>query len=80
MPDNSGQKCSYLVEFQAIGNAVKVSALDPATLLEVSILGPTTATETELSRLAVQKLEYMLQKRAAQLDGRGGIKASWTAG
>ena len=75
MPDNSGQKCSYLVEFQAIGNAVKVSALDPATLLEVSILGPTTATETELPRLAVQKLEYMLQKRAAQLDGRGGIKA-----
>ena len=75
MPDNSGQKCSYLVEFQAIGNAVKVSALDPATLLEVSILGPTTATETELSRLAVQNLEYMLQKRAAQLDGRGGIKS-----
>ena len=75
MPDYSGQKRSYLVEFQAIGNAVKVSALDPATLLEVSILGPTTATETELSRLAVQKLEYMLQKRAAQPDGRGGIKA-----
>ncbi|MFP6699584.1 MAG: hypothetical protein VCF08_22250 [Alphaproteobacteria bacterium] len=75
MPDNSGQKRSYLVEFQAIGNAVKVSALDPATLLEFSILGPTTATETEFSRLAVQKLEYMLQKREAQPDGRGGIKA-----
>ncbi|MFP6770963.1 MAG: hypothetical protein VCE74_01245 [Alphaproteobacteria bacterium] len=54
---------------------MKVSALDPVTLVEVSIFGPTTATETELSRIAVQKLEYMLQKRAAAPDNRGGIKA-----
>ena len=75
MPENSGHKRSYLLEFQAIGNAVKVSALDPVTLVEVSIFGPTTATKTELSRIAVQKLEYMLQKRAAAPDNRGGIKA-----
>ena len=70
-----GPKRSYLVEFQTIGNAVKVSALDPITLVEVSIIGPTNATEAELSRLAVQKLEYMLLKRAEKSDTRPGTKA-----
>ena len=34
-----------LVEFQQIGNAVKVTAIDPETLVEVSIMGPTSVGE-----------------------------------
>jgi hypothetical protein len=74
LPTNSGQTRSYLVEFQAIGNAVKVTALDPVTLVEVSIQGPVSASEDELSRLAVRKLEYVLLKRARSTDTRPGIK------
>ncbi|MDP6692377.1 MAG: hypothetical protein QF384_23005 [Alphaproteobacteria bacterium] len=70
----SGTGRSYLVEFQAIGNSVKVSALDPVTLVEVSIVGPATASEAELSALAVRKLEYMLRKRTDGPDRRPGIK------
>lgn len=75
MPQNSEPKRSYLVEFQVVGNAVKVSAIDTMTLVEVSIMGPSTAKEAELSRLAVQKLEYMLAKRAAPADTCPGTKA-----
>ncbi|MBL6951069.1 MAG: hypothetical protein ISR50_00435 [Alphaproteobacteria bacterium] len=65
---------SYLVEFRAIGSSVKVSAIDPVTLVEVSIVGPTSVSEAELSRLAVRKLEYMLRKRTEQPDTGRGIK------
>ena len=52
-----------LVEFQTIGNSVKVTAIDPATLVEVSIVGPASAGDEELSRNAVNKLRYMLARR-----------------
>ena len=29
----------YIIEFHRVGNAVKVTAMDPATLTEVSIVG-----------------------------------------
>ena len=54
-----------LIEFHRIGVAVKVSAIDPVTNTEVSIVGPATAGRGELSCVAVQKLEYVLAKRAA---------------
>jgi hypothetical protein len=71
---NSRQRRSYLVEFQTIGNSVKVSAIDPETLVEVSIVGPISATESDLSRLAARKLEYVLKKRAQRPDTRPGVK------
>lgn len=71
----AGERRSYLVEFQTIGSSVKVSALDPETLVEVSIVGPASASEAELSRLAVQKLKYRLRKQSEQTDYRPGIKA-----
>lgn len=43
-------------EFVAIGRNVKVSAIDAATGTEVSIMGPATASQADLQRLALQKL------------------------
>ncbi len=74
MSPKSDQRRSYLVEFQTIGNAVKVSAIDPATLVEVSIVGPVTASEAVLSQVVARKLEYVLKKRSEQRDNRPGIK------
>jgi hypothetical protein len=74
LPPNSGHWRGYLVEFQTIGNAVKVSAIDPETLVEVSIIGPVSASESDLSRLAARKLEYVLKKRTQRLDTQPGIK------
>jgi hypothetical protein len=59
MSDDQG----YIIEFHQIGNSVKVSAMDPATLTEVSIVGSPSVSDAELTRLVVRKLEYMLAKR-----------------
>ena len=52
----------YLVEFIQIGSSVKVSAVDPVTGREVSIVGPAKATRDHLTRTAVNKLKYVLAK------------------
>ncbi len=70
----TGRQKKYLIEFHTVGNSVKVSAIDPDSLLEVSIVGPFTVSEAELSRLAVRKLEYVMRKRTERPDNRPGIK------
>lgn len=52
-----------ILEFQNIGNSVKVTAIDPVTLVEVSIVGSASAGKQALGRVAMRKLEYVLAKR-----------------
>jgi hypothetical protein len=52
-----------LVEFQQIGNAVKVTAMDTKSMVEVSIMGPATAGEDILKRNVINKLNYVLSKK-----------------
>jgi hypothetical protein len=56
------EKKSCIIEFVQIGHQVKVTACDPDTGREVSIIGPSTATKKELTSLAMKKLHYMLNK------------------
>ena len=51
-----------IIEFRRIGNSVKVSAMDPATLTEVSIVGPADAGEEILKRNVLQKLEHIMAR------------------
>lgn len=55
----------YIIEFITVGSSVKVTAFDPATLTEVSMVGSPKAGKEELARLAVQKLQYVLQKQSS---------------
>jgi len=55
-----------LVEFQQIGNAVKVTAMDTKSMVEVSIIGPATAGEEILKRNVINKLNYVLSKKDKQ--------------
>ena len=52
-----------LLEFHQVGSVVKVTAVDPATQVEVSIQGPATAGEATLRRTAIDKLRYVLARR-----------------
>jgi len=52
-----------LVEFQQIGNAVKVTAMDTKSMVEVSIIGPATAGEEILKRNVINNLNYVLSKK-----------------
>ena len=62
MPRLMSAEQGYIIEFHRIGNAVKVTAMDPETLTEVSIVGAPTVSQAELTRLVVRKLEYRLAK------------------
>lgn len=53
-----------LLEFQRVGNVVKVTAVDPASLVEASIVGDPAAGEQALATAAIRKLRYVLGRRA----------------
>ena len=52
-----------ILEFQQIGKIVKVIAVDPVSLVEVSIMGPASAGQEVLKRNAINKLQYVLSKK-----------------
>jgi hypothetical protein len=49
-------------EFTAIGNTVKVTAIDSLTGIEVSAMGPVNASQADLQQLALQKLKMRLKR------------------
>ena len=49
-------------EFTAIGASVKVVAIDAATGIEVAVVGPSSAAQADLERLALQKLKMRLAR------------------
>jgi len=52
-----------IIEFQQVGNIVKVIAMDTASLIEISIQGPVSASESLLKTNALKRLEYVLIKK-----------------
>ncbi len=53
-----------LLEFVQVGSAIKVIALDPVTMTEVSIVGDPRENREVLERTALRKLAYVLNKKA----------------
>jgi len=58
-----GANREVLIEFQQVGNAVKVTAVDTETFVEVSMVGPDSAGGEVLKRNVINKLNYVLFKR-----------------
>ncbi|MBI1239325.1 MAG: serine hydroxymethyltransferase [Alphaproteobacteria bacterium] len=55
------------VEFIAIGGSVKCTAIDAATGLEASVIGPSAARPADLERLAVAKLRRLIAQKQGGL-------------
>jgi phage head maturation protease len=55
-----------IFEFLRVGAAVKVTVVDVATGIEVSVVGDPAAGEAALKQLARQKLEYVRAKRGGR--------------
>ncbi len=51
------------VEFVVLGNTVKATAIDPASGLEASIIGPAGAPQSVLAQAARRKLDYLARKK-----------------
>lgn len=52
-----------IFEFYPVGQYMRVSAMDTATLTEISIQGPVGAPEETLKLNALKRLEYVLKKK-----------------
>ena len=52
-----------LLEYRVVGVYVKVSAIDPVTRTEISIVGDRSRSEAALARVAVNKLKFVLAKQ-----------------
>lgn len=59
---------AFYIEFVTLGGQVKVTAIDPETACEVSIVAPTTASQSDMSRLAVQKLKLRIARESVKTD------------
>ena len=55
-----------LIEIVILGGFAKVSAIDPVTGTEVSLMGPGNATRASLEAAALNKLDYVLKKNAVE--------------
>ena len=62
-------KTEVIFEFRQVGDYMKVSAIEPVTNTEVSIVGSARADKAVLKASALQKLRYVLEKNAAKRGG-----------
>ncbi len=58
----AGTLDEVIIEFHQVGNAGSVTAGEPESLIEVSIVGAPGAGRETLKRTAIRKLEYVLEK------------------
>jgi hypothetical protein len=62
MTDRKDEGREIYFEFTAIAGAVRVAAIDSVTGIEVTVMGPASASKRDLERLAVQKLKARLAR------------------
>jgi hypothetical protein len=55
-----------IIEFIKVGAYVKVSAIDPVSSVEVSIVGDPASTQERLKSTVLKKLNFVLSKRGKQ--------------
>lgn len=55
-----------LFEYMRVGNNVKVTAIESSTKVEVSVIVPASLSEEQMQIQALQKLCYVLRKKAAE--------------
>ena len=53
-------------EFTVVGAAVRVSAIDSVTGIEVVTIGPASASQADLQQLALAKLKARLAREASR--------------
>ena len=62
-PSSPGKPGGEVIfEFKPVGGSVKVTAVDVATGVEVSVIGPPSAPQRELERVALGKLRFRLKQ------------------
>jgi hypothetical protein len=63
--DRADQRRDVFIEIVTLGTYAKVTAIDSATGTEVSVTCPANAPRASMEAAAVNKLDYVLKKNAA---------------
>lgn len=76
---------AIIFETLALGDMARVSAIDSATGLEVTVIGPASAARHDLERLAKRKLSWALVEAGLLADdgdktGTGGAQGGGAGG
>lgn len=53
----------FIIEFTQVGHVLKITAIDPVTGKEVSMVGNPAMSQAYLARQAAKKLRYVLNKK-----------------
>lgn len=53
------------LEYTPVGRSLKVVAIDPDTGLEATIIAPTGTPRREMDRIAVRKLERLIERESS---------------
>lgn len=64
--DSAIARKEIYIEYKQVGQAMKVTAIDAETGMEVVIMGPASAAQAHLQKIAIQKLEMQLKKHSEQ--------------
>ncbi len=67
----SGPNGEIYIEYKQVGQTMKVIAVDAATGMEAVIMGPASTAQTMLQRVAVRKLQMLLEKDGSGSDVSG---------
>jgi len=60
-----------LFEFRRVGKFVKVTAIDPQSNIEISMVGNPRYSQEMLKRIATRKLIYVINKRRRTAESAG---------
>jgi hypothetical protein len=67
MPIEEGSRREVYFEFAVVGAAVRVAAIDAETGIEVTVMGPASAAQSDLQKLALAKLKARLARDNRQI-------------
>lgn len=62
----SGPRGEIYIEYKQVGQIMKVTAIDADTGLETVIMGPASTAQSQLQKIAVQKLQMQLRKAKSE--------------
>ncbi len=55
------------LEFQSVGQSQRLTAIDPETGLEATVIGPVAATREHMTNLAIKKLKRRIAQETSSL-------------
>ncbi len=76
----AGQPREVYFELYPVGDSMKVSAVDAATGIEVSIVGPANLPKSELEQVALNKLFYVMKQKGKMGPKESGASKASTDG